>query len=75
MTNSGYCSWYDFAEEIFKLMDLKPNFEPVKSEVFGAKANRPYFSVLDNKRLREAGLQDLRHWKLALKDYIKNRNN
>jgi len=75
MTNSGYCSWYDFAEEIFKLMDLKPRFEPVKSEVFGAKAKRPYFSVLDNKHLREAGLQDLRHWKLALKEYINNRNN
>jgi dTDP-4-dehydrorhamnose reductase len=74
MTNSGYCSWYDFAEEIFKLMDLKPKFEPVKSEVFGAKAKRPYFSVLDNKHLREEGLQDLRHWKLALKEYINNRN-
>lgn len=73
MTNTGFCSWYDFAGEIFDLIGLSPKYEPVASEVFGAKAKRPGFSVLDNKNLRAIGLEDMRHWKEALKDYIKGR--
>jgi len=74
MTNAGYCSWYEFAGEIFKLTGLSPNYEPVASSVFGAKAKRPVFSAIDNHNLRKIGLQDMRHWKSALKDYIDNRD-
>lgn len=73
MTNSGYCSWYEFALEIFRLTGLSPNVRPVATDEFAAKAKRPVYSVLDNKRLREIGLKDLRHWKEALKDYIEAR--
>jgi len=73
MTNSGHCSWYEFAGEIFRLMGLSPEYEPVESKVFGAKANRPVFSAMDNKNLMTIGLKDMRHWKLALKDYIDSR--
>ncbi|MHB1253712.1 MAG: sugar nucleotide-binding protein [Candidatus Humimicrobiaceae bacterium] len=40
------------------------------SSEYVVKAQRPSYSVLDNKNLREAGIKDLRHWKEALKDYI-----
>jgi len=71
MTNTGSCSWYEFACEIFKLAGLSPNISPTTSEEFGAKARRPRYSVLDNVNLRKIGLEDLRHWKEALEDYIK----
>ena len=71
MTNTGGCSWYEFACEIFKLAGLSPNISPTTSEEFGAKARRPRYSVLDNVNLRKIGLEDLRHWKEALEDYIK----
>jgi dTDP-4-dehydrorhamnose reductase len=73
MTNSGSCSWYEFACEIFKQAGLAPNISPTTSESFGSKAKRPAYSVLDNKNLRAAGLADLRPWKEALADYIKER--
>jgi dTDP-4-dehydrorhamnose reductase len=73
MTNSGSCSWYEFACEIFKQADLAPNISPTTSDAFASKAKRPAYSVLDNKNLRAAGLADLRPWKESLADYIKER--
>lgn len=70
MTNSGGCSWYEFAVEIFRLAGLSPDLTPVPSQEFGAKAKRPEFSVLDNHNLRKAGISDLKHWKEALKEYM-----
>jgi len=73
MTNTGSCSWYEFACEIFKLAGLSPNVSPATSEEFGAKARRPAYSVLDNKNLRAIGLEDMGNWKEALKNYIDER--
>lgn len=74
MTNTGSCSWYEFACEIFRLAGLSPRINPISTEDFGAKARRPAYSVLDNRNLRQAGIGDLRHWKEALAEYIKERN-
>lgn len=74
MTNTGSCSWYEFVKEIFKIANINKVVKPVKSVDFKTKARRPGYSVLDNKRLRETGLQDMRHWKDALRDYIENKN-
>lgn len=74
MTNTGSCSWYEFTCEIFRLMKLNTRVIPISTDQFGAKAKRPHYSVLDNFNLRKIGLTDLRNWKEALKDYIKNRN-
>jgi dTDP-4-dehydrorhamnose reductase len=47
--------------------------EPTTSAAFGARANRPAYSVLDNAKLRSLGLDDLRHWRAALKEYLEER--
>jgi len=65
ITNSGTCSWYEFAEEIFKLSNLKPEISPVSSEKFPTPAKRPHYSILLNTKL-----PFLRSWKEALKDYL-----
>ncbi|MHB1348226.1 MAG: dTDP-4-dehydrorhamnose reductase [Candidatus Humimicrobiaceae bacterium] len=70
MTNTGQCSWYDFALEIFRLAGIQADILPTTSSEYVSKAHRPMYSVLDNKNLREAGISDFRHWKEALKDYI-----
>ncbi len=70
MTNNGECSWYDFTVEIFKLAGITADVTPILSSEYVAKARRPFYSVLDNKHLREAGITDFRPWKEALKDYI-----
>jgi len=73
MTNTGSCSWYEFACEIFKIAGLNPEIKPISTDSFGAKARRPAYSVLDNRNLRNAGIKDLRDWKDALADYISER--
>ena len=43
------------------------------SAAYGARANRPAYSVLDNAKLRSLGLDDLRDWREALADYLDER--
>jgi dTDP-4-dehydrorhamnose reductase len=73
MTNTGSCSWFEFANEIFRSMDKNIGLVPVSSEEFDARAIRPKYSVLNNANLKDIGISDLRHWKIALKNYLVNR--
>jgi dTDP-4-dehydrorhamnose reductase len=73
MTNTGGCSWYEFAKTIFELTNLEAQVTPVSSQKWAAKAKRPSYSVLDNQHLREIGLEDMRHWKDALAAYLEER--
>ncbi len=65
ITNSGFCSWYEFAAKIFEFSGLKPDVRPVKSEEFITPAKRPTYSMLVNTKL-----PPMRPWEEALKDYL-----
>lgn len=73
MTNTGECSWYEFAAEIFRLAGLSPDLEPTSTAAFAAKARRPAYSVLDNRAYRAAGYPAFRPWQEALADYLRRR--
>lgn len=73
LTCAGECSWYEFATAIFEMMDLHPAVSPVPSSEFPTPAKRPGYSVLDNRRYRSLGFQDLPHWRDALRSYIDGR--
>jgi dTDP-4-dehydrorhamnose reductase len=70
ITNKGYCSWYEFTKEIFKLAGVKALVIPISSGQYPQKARRPCYSVLDNYHLRLLGMDDMRPWQEALKDYL-----
>jgi len=70
LTNEGQCTWFEFAKTIFSLIGKKPHLIPVDSETYGARARRPSYSVLENKKAKEIGLTEFSHWKAALKDYL-----
>jgi dTDP-4-dehydrorhamnose reductase len=69
ITNSGQCSWYEFAREILQGPGVL--VKPITSEKLKRQARRPKFSVLDNYVWRLQGWEPLRDWKEALKDYLK----
>ncbi len=69
ITNSGQCSWYEFAGEI--LQDSDVLVKPITSEELNRPAKRPRFSALENSVRKLQGWKPLRHWKEALKDYLK----
>lgn len=68
VTNSGACTWHEFAQEIFKLKNIKIRVAACGSEEFPTPAKRPHWSILLNTKLPE-----MRHWKEALLDYIKTK--
>ena len=73
ITNNGECSWYEFATAIFELSGVRPRLIETTSAAYGARAARPAYSVLDNANLRSLGLDDLRDWRAALKEYLVER--
>ena len=74
MTNSGYCSWYEFAQRIVQLSGAKGvTLRPVTSEQFRSLARRPHFSVLENRYLEHLGFKGLPRWETSLKDYFARR--
>jgi dTDP-4-dehydrorhamnose reductase len=70
ITNGGHCSWYEFAREILKLAGTRTPVVPISSAQYPQKARRPGYSVLDNYHLRLLGMDDMRPWQEALKDYL-----
>ncbi|MDP2684202.1 MAG: dTDP-4-dehydrorhamnose reductase [bacterium] len=70
ITNSGHCSWYEFAKKIFATSGIEVEVVPIKTSESGTKIRRPKNSVLENKRLLEIDLPILRDWESALGDYL-----
>lgn len=69
-TNEGLCTWYEFAKEIFRQAGLDVKVNPVSSEEFPAKAERPHNSRMDKSKLTDNGFALLPTWQDALKRYL-----
>lgn len=70
-TNEGFCSWYDFACEIFKAAGMdNVTVTPVSSEEFPVKAKRPHNSRMSKDKLDANGFRRLPAWQDAVKRYV-----
>lgn len=69
-TNEGFCSWYEFACEIFRQAGMNVKVNPVTSDEFPAKAKRPNNSRMSKEKLSENGFERLPSWQDALKRYL-----
>jgi dTDP-4-dehydrorhamnose reductase len=67
--NKGFCSWYQFAKEIFQITRLNPDLKPTKTDPNYGKAKRPVFSALASTKLSKYNLEP-RDWKEALRAYL-----
>lgn len=74
-TNEGVCSWYDFANEIMDLSNLKCVVNPIKSSQYPTPASRPFYSVLDKDKIKQVFGINIKHWKDGLKRCISELNN
>lgn len=70
-TNEGFCSWYEFACEIFKQAGVQVDVEPVTSDQYPTKAKRPFNSRMSKDKLEENGFERLPAWQDALSRYLK----
>lgn len=76
ISNSGYCSWYEYAQVILnaaKIHQIK--LEPIKMRQINFKAKRPVFSALDNTKYSRLTGKPLRRWQEAVKEYIECKYN
>lgn len=69
-TNEGFCSWAEFAAEIFRQAEVETEVEPVPSSAYPTKAVRPKNSRLSKKSLDIAGFERLPNWKDAVGRYL-----
>ena len=72
VTNSGNCSWFEFAQEIVKNAGLAAEVRPVGSAQMARPAPRPAYSVLSATSLQHYAIE-MPGWKDALRRYLKER--
>jgi dTDP-4-dehydrorhamnose reductase len=70
LTNSGHCSWYEFARSIFELRGISADLSPTTSAAYGSRARRPSYSVLATEHPHTPRM---RSWREALADYLRQR--
>ena len=71
VTNEGYCSWYEFAEFIFKESRKKVKVHPMLTKDYKTIAKRPLNSKLSKESLDDIGMKRLPEWQDAVKRYIR----
>ena len=69
-TNEGFCSWAEFASEMFRQAGEHGTVTPVPSSAYPTKATRPKNSRLSKAALDAAGFQRLPAWQDALARYL-----
>ncbi len=72
VSNGGYCSWFEFAKEIFSLCGLSVKVNPIPSSAYTSLLKRPSWSVLENGRLKALGIYRMQTWQKALKEHLQN---
>ncbi|MCH9753301.1 MAG: dTDP-4-dehydrorhamnose reductase [Alphaproteobacteria bacterium] len=70
-SNEGTASWCDFAREIISLKKLNCDINPIGTKEYPLPAQRPSYSVLSKKKIKEDFDIEIRHWKEALLECIK----
>ena len=68
-TNSGHATWFEFAQEIFKLSGADVGrVMPVSSSQYPRPAKRPSYSVLSHDAWVNTSPKPMRDWRIALAD-------
>jgi dTDP-4-dehydrorhamnose reductase len=72
-TNSGECTWFDFASEIVASVGIETQVRPTSSDKFIRPARRPSYSVLSPASLQRYGIV-MPTWQDALRCYLVERS-
>lgn len=70
-TNEETCSWYEFANEIFKQSRIEVKTNPITTDQYPTAAKRPMNSRMSKAKLKANGFNLLPTWQEALAHYLK----
>ncbi|WP_310550689.1 dTDP-4-dehydrorhamnose reductase [Paenibacillus glufosinatiresistens] len=79
-SNSGYCTWFEFASAIFaeasELLNLPFSAElvPIVTQELKRPAPRPRNSVMEHTFTKASGFQELRPWREGLRAFLSEIN-
>jgi dTDP-4-dehydrorhamnose reductase len=65
-TNAGTCTWFDLAQEIFRVAGIETDLTPIDTDSWQHGAPRPRYSVLSNTHAIAAGFSVLPGWRTSL---------
>ncbi|MFH1458923.1 MAG: dTDP-4-dehydrorhamnose reductase [Candidatus Omnitrophota bacterium] len=75
ISNTGNCSWFEFAQEILKLNNINIKVIPVTTLDFPRAAQRPKSSVLNNRHYQRITHDEICSWQKALQNYFSDFSN
>jgi len=71
-TNEGFCSWHDFAKEIFTQKNMPIDLKPISTAEYKTPAARPLNSRLSKRSVYDIGYKKIPSWQDALRCFLKN---
>ena len=69
-TNEGCCTWFEFAHRITSASHIPVDVQPCTTEEFPRPAPRPRNSVLENRHLKELGLNIMPPWEKGFEEFL-----
>ncbi len=73
VTNTGQCTWYEFAREILAQAAITTDLRETTSERFPTLARRPKFSALRHGAMDALGFPAMPTWSEGIRDYLRER--
>lgn len=71
--DGGETTWYDFAQEIFRVCEMDVEIGPISTAEWNAPAPRPLYSVLDTAKYHALGGPAMLNWQESLRRYLCSR--
>ena len=69
-TSEGYCTWYELASYFLQKMGVPRPLIPCTSEEYPTPAPRPQNSILENRLLKQEGMNVMTNWKSDLDQFV-----
>lgn len=69
-SNEGYCSWAQFAAEIYNQANKRIEVNPITTDQYPTRAVRPKNSRMSKQKLVDNGFTPLPNWQDSLRHYL-----
>ena len=72
VTAEGYCTWYELADYFLKKMNVPYRIMPCTTREYPTPAVRPMNSILENRNLKDNGMNIMANWKADIDEFVSN---
>jgi dTDP-4-dehydrorhamnose reductase len=66
----GYCTWFELTRYFLDRLGVKKTVRPCPTSDYPTPAVRPQNSILENRRLKEAGINVMRPWQEDVDEFV-----